>query len=212
MDMEAWMAGRIAGVLVGILLGVLANPATAQSLADVARQEATRRQQVARTGKVLTNADLPASAVVAPPGAPSSAAAAEAADAAAAPAADGPMTKVAEPAGEAKPAAKEGAEGASKPAAAPTDDEAGWRARADRINATLAAAHAQVRQLKALSDRLSLESQASNPAIAARAQAERTELRAQIALVEEKHATAQAEQDAFVQEARVAGVPPAWIQ
>ena len=37
------MAGRIAGVLVGILLGVMASPAMAQSLADVARQEAARR-------------------------------------------------------------------------------------------------------------------------------------------------------------------------
>ena len=69
-----------------------------------------------------------------------------------------------------------------------------------------------MRQLKALSDRLSLESQASNPAIAARAQAERDEMRAQITLAEEKQAAAQAERDAFVQEARVAGVPPAWIQ
>jgi hypothetical protein len=212
MDMEAWMAGRIAGVLVGILVGVVASPATAQSLADVARQEAARRQQVTRTGKVLTNADLPASAVVAPPGTPSSAAGTEAADAAAGPAADGSATRTAEPAGAAKPAAKEGPEAASKAAASPTDDEAGWRARADRINSALAAAHAQVRQLKALSDRLSLESQASNPAIAARAQAERTELRAQIAQAEEKQAAAQAERDAFVHEARVAGVPPAWIQ
>ena len=52
MDMEAWMAGRIAGVLVGILLGVVASPAMAQSLADVARQEAAgaRVEQVTRTG------------------------------------------------------------------------------------------------------------------------------------------------------------------
>ena len=181
----------------------------AQSLADVARQEAARRQQVAKTGKVLTNADLPASAVVAPPGAPSAAAATDTADGAATPAAgDTAAAGTAESAAAAKPAPKEGAPAASKAAAAPTDDEAGWRARADRINTALAAAHAQVRQLKALSDRLSLESQASNPAIAARAQAERTELRAQITQAEEKQAAAQSERDAFVQEARVAGVPP----
>ena len=161
---------------------------------------------------MLTNADLPASAVVAPPGSAQLRGRDRTRLTRPPAAADGSAAKAAEPAGAAKPAAKEGAEAASKAAAAPTDDEAGWRARADRINAALAAAHAQVRQLKALSDRLSLESQASNPAIAARAQAERTELRAQIAQAEEKQAAAQAERDAFVQEARVAGVPPAWIQ
>lgn len=204
------MAGRIAGVLVGILLGVMASPAMAQSLGDVAREEAARRQQVKQSGKVLTNADLPASAVVAPPGAAGTEAAADAADGAAAPAGEAATAgKDESDKAAAEPAPKEGA---AKAAAASTDDEKGWRARADRINTALGAAHTQVRQLKALSDRLSLESQASNPAIAAAAQAERASLRAQIAQAEEKQAAAQAERDSFVQQARVAGVPPAWIQ
>jgi hypothetical protein len=209
MDMEAWMAGRMACVLVGILLGVMASPARAQSLGDVAREEAARRQQVKPTGKVITNADLPASAVVAPPGAPAAEVAPDKAEAVATTEGTTSPDKArsAEPV---KPGSKEGA--TATPAAAPTDDEAGWRGRAERVNSALAAAHAQVRQLKALSDRLSLEAQASNPAIAARAQAERTELRAHIAQAEEKQAAAQSERDAFVQQARVAGVPPAWIQ
>uniref|UniRef100_UPI0025C2FCBF hypothetical protein n=1 Tax=Luteitalea sp. TaxID=2004800 RepID=UPI0025C2FCBF len=60
------MTGRIAGVLAGILVGVMAGPATAQSLGDVARQEAARREQVKAGSKVFTNADLPPSAVLAP--------------------------------------------------------------------------------------------------------------------------------------------------
>src|SRR5690349_8451300 len=175
------MAGRIAGVLVGILLGVMASPAMAQSLGDVAREEAARRQQVKQTGKVLTNADLPASAVVGPPAPAGAEAAAEKSGDAAAPAGETAAAGKAEPGEAAKPgeagklAAKDGA---SK--AAPTDDEDGWRARAEKVNAAVAAANAQVRQLKALSDRLSLEAQASNPKIATAAQAERTDLRAQI--------------------------------
>lgn len=201
------MAGRIAGVLVGILLGVMASPAMAQSLGDVAREEAARRQQVKQTGKVLTNADLPASAVVGPPAPAGAEAAAEKSGDAAAPAGETAAAGKAEPGEAGKPAAKDGA---SK--AAPTDDEDGWRARAEKVNAAVAAANAQVRQLKALSDRLSLEAQASNPKIATAAQAERTDLRAQITQAEEKQALAQAEREALVQQARVAGVPPAWIQ
>ena len=206
------MSGRTAGVLVGTLVAIMASPMRAQSLADVARQEAARRQQVLTTSKVLTNKDLPASAVVTESEA-SATTAAQTADAAPVPPRGeaAPAASV-ESSTAAKPAAKEGVPATATTAATPTDDEAGWRARAGRINTALAAAHAQVRQLKALGDRLSLEAQASNPAIAARAQAERTELRAQIAAAEEKLAAAQSQRDAFVKDARVTGVPPAWIQ
>jgi len=175
----------------------------------VAREEAARRQQVKQTGKVLTNADLPPSAVVGPPAPADAQSAAEtSADAVTSPGETAAAGK-AESGEAARPAPKDGA---SKAAATPTDDEAGWRARADKVNAALAAANAQVRQLNALSDRLSLEAQASNPKIATAAQAERTALRAQIAQAEEKQALAQAERDTLVQQARVAGVLPAWIQ
>ena len=200
------MVGRVAGVVVGMLLVAMTGPAAAQSLGDVARQEAARRgKMTAGTTKVLTNADLPASAVV---GAPEAAAPAAATADTAKNAPD--AAKAAD--GTAPAAAKDGEKSAAKPAAAPTDDEAGWRGRAERVNSALEAARMQVRQLKALSDRLSLESQASNPDIAARAQVERSDMRAQIALAEEKAAQAQAQRDALVLEARTAGVPPAWIQ
>lgn len=188
--------------MAGMFFAMVAAPVAAQSLGDVARQEALRREQVKKTGKVLTNADLPASAVVAPPGTP----AAESGEAAA---------PLAEKAAEGPAADGEAAKGADKPGApskAPTDDEEGWRGRAATVNGALAAARTQVRQLKALSDRLSLESQASNPDIASRATGERSDVRAQIAQAEAKLAAAQADRDALVQEARVAGVPPAWIQ
>lgn len=206
------MAGRIAGVVVGLFVGMMVSPAAAQSLGDVARQEASRRERLKATGKVtdgkvLTNADLPASAVVAPADAPPPAeTTVDAETKAAAPSADGGQAT----AGAALLAAK--ADGGAKAERAPTDDEAGWRARAERVNAALAAARAQVRQLKALSDRLSLEAQANNPDIAARAQAERADIKAQILAAEEKAAAALADRQALEQEARVAGVLPAWIQ
>jgi hypothetical protein len=203
------MVGRVAGTVVGMLLVAMTGAAAAQSLGDVARQEAARRGKMAAgTSKVLTNADLPASAVVGPgeAAAPADTATDAAKDAPeAAKAAVGTGTPAAA-------AAKDADTSAAKAAPAPTDDEAGWRARAERVNTALDGARMHVRQLKALSDRLSLESQASNPDIAARAQSERGDMRAQIALAEEKAAQAQAQRDALVLEARTAGVPPAWIQ
>lgn len=201
------MAGRIAGVMVGMFLGALASPAAAQSLADVARQEAARRDQLKATGKVLTNADLPASAVVAPAGGavPDKGADESTASDAKAPAEGGtPAASAARTlaAGDATTAA----------AKAPTDDEDGWRARAERVNTALAGARAQVRQLKALSDRLSLEVLATDRAAAARAETERGDLRTLIARAGEKQAAAQADREALEQEARASGVPPAWIQ
>ncbi len=198
------MAGRVTGVLVGIFLGVVADTAVAQSLADVARQEAARRQQGSTgvpTTRVLTNADLPAAAVVAPAGATT------------APADGQPPEAVAE-ATPSEGIAAEGPRDGSAPAAdtVPADEQAVWRARAGRVNAALAAAQVQLRQLRALSDRLSLEAQASNTAIAARAQAERVVLRDQIAQAEDKTAEARAEYAILVHDSRTAAVPPAWIQ
>ena len=67
------MSVRVAGVLAAILCGVAVTPAAAQGLADVARKEVERREQIKTPGKVLTNDDLPASAVVAPAPPPGSA-------------------------------------------------------------------------------------------------------------------------------------------
>lgn len=190
------MSGRIAGMLVGILWGAMLSPAAAQSLGDVARQEATRREQIKAPAKVFTNADLPTPS--------DDEVTSTAADASAAAGTDG-----------AKPAAgarSDAAPTAAKPDATPKDDEAGWRTRAGQINGKLAEARAAARLLKALSDRLGLEMQAANPQIAARAATEREQVRNQLAEALAKETAAREAQLAFEQEARAAGVPPTWIQ
>jgi hypothetical protein len=195
------MSVRVAGVLAAILWSVAVTSAAAQGLADVARKEVERREQIKTPGKVLTNADLPASAVVAP-ATPASAADAPSADAPASTAGDATAT----------PAAGAPTAPAAATPAAPKDDEDGWRQRATTVNGALAEARAQVRQLKALVDRLGLEMAATDKTIAARAEAERAQARTQLGLAEEKAAAAAAARQTLEQEARASGVLPAWIQ
>ncbi len=194
-----------AGVMV-ILGAVMVCPAAGQSLADVARQEVVRRQQIKAPGKVLTNADLPAAAEQPAPAGPTPegeakdqiAKAGEATDAAGAdtaspaPAPSAPATPIA-PAGQ-------------------KDDEDGWRSRASTVNTALAAARGRVRQLKALSDMLALEMLATDPAAASRAAAERDDVKGRLARAQSEEDAAFAERRALEQEARQSGVPPAWIQ
>ena len=203
------MTGRILGLVAGVLVCGLAVPAAGQSLGDVARQEAARRGQVKSSGKVLTNADLPASAVVVTSAAPAQTPAGDQVEAVDE---KKTLTGAAAAAATASGVAADGAAADAKPTPASGDDEAGWRARAERVNAALAAARTQLRQLKALSDRLGLEALAVDQTVAARAGAERTDLQAQVAKADAALAAAQADHDALAQEARVAGVPPAWIQ
>ncbi|MCC6162844.1 MAG: hypothetical protein IT182_05795 [Acidobacteria bacterium] len=202
------MKSGLVGVVCALVLGLVAAPAAAQSLGEVARKEAARREQLkaagkSTEGKVYTNADLPKRAVVAGPGAPATV-----------DVADGTADASSQTDDEASAPAEK--TDASKPDTdakkAPADDETGWRSRAERVNSAVSAAESDLRQLKALSDRLSLEAQASNPAIASAAQAERDQLRAQIQQAQDKAADARAEQQAFRQEAVVAGVPPGWVQ
>ena len=183
------MSARTAGMLVGILWGALVSPAAAQSLGDLARQEAARREQIKAPAKVFTSADLPKPAE-------DEVIATEPADAAA-PAKDGQ--------GAASPAD-------AKADATPKDDEAGWRARAAQVNGKLAEAQTATRLLKALSDRLGLEMQAANPDIAARAAAERDQVKLKLAEAQAREAEAHEAHQAFGRDARAAGVPPAWIQ
>lgn len=186
------MTARAAGILTAILVGTASAPAAAQSLGDVARQEHARREQIKAPTKVLTNADLPASATMP---------AAEAVS---------PEPETAAPEGTAGD--REGRPAGLAPPAPPGDDEAGWKARAAQVNGAYAEAHAAARLLSALSDRLGLEMQASNPAIAQRAATERAEVKARLVEAEQKQAAALEAQQAFQREARAAGVPPAWIQ
>ena len=191
------MTARVTGILVAIVIGVTTASATAQSLGDVARQEQSRREQLKAPAKVFTNADLPTAAV-------------ESSEDAVAAEGEAPAAEGA-PAG-AAPADGAGS-GAQTPAAdTPKDDEAGWRGRASQVNGKYAEAQAATRLLKALSDRLGLEMQAANPAIAQRAATERAEVKVKLAEAEQKEATAREALDAFQREARASGVPPAWIQ
>lgn len=183
------MTARVMSILVAILMGAFLAPAAAQSLGEVARKEQSRREQIKAPTKVLTNADLPASA----------------AEDDMAPAATTPDADAAAADGEKAPAGDAAAE-------TPKDDEAGWRGRASQVNTKYAEAQAATRLLKALSDRLGLEMQAANPAIAQRAATERAEVRARLAEAEQKEAAAREAREAFQREARAAGVPPPWIQ
>lgn len=194
------MSVRVAGVLAAVLCGVVIGPAAAQGLGDVARKEAARRDQIKTPGKVLTNADLPASAVVTP-AAPADTGEPPADEAA--PAEDGTVKPA--------PVAAAASAAGARPAP-PGDDEDGWRQRAVAINGALTEARAQVRQLKALVDRLGLEMAATDKSIAARAEAERAQVRTQLGLAESKAAAAAAAHQAFEQEARASGVPAGWIQ
>jgi hypothetical protein len=191
------MSARIVGVVAMVVWAMVSGPAAAQSLGEVARKEAARRERIKSGGKVLTNADLPASAVVAPAQDANPDKAQD--DGSTAQSAEGGTTR---------------SGSAASPAASPSqrDDEEGWRGRAARINAALAEARAQARQLSALSDRLALEMQASDRELASRAARERDDVKAKLAQAEAAEAKAQSARDAFVQEARAAGVPPAWIQ
>lgn len=196
---EGWNTARIGcgWVLVAGLTGALLTVGTAeaQSLADVARREADRRAALEKSSPVLTNADLPASAAV--ESGTSSVASSEAT------ASDENVSAA---------ASDDETPAAGKKAEAQTDDEAGWRARAEQVNRALADARAKHRQLRALSDRLALEMQASNPEIVARATREREDLRGSLAEARAAEDEAFAARQALEQEARAAGVPPAWLQ
>jgi hypothetical protein len=186
------------GMLVAVLWGAMLAPASGQSLGEVARKEAARREKIKSSGKVLTNADLPASAVLQPS---TPEAAPDTAEGSA-------VTTPSSQTGGEKPA--DASNGTTT--AAPKDDEEGWRQRAATVNKAVSETRAQVRQLQALSDRLALEMQVSNAAIAARATSERQDVRSQLAAAETRESEAAATRVAFEQEARRAGVPPAWIQ
>lgn len=184
------MTARIGGLVMAVLFTMMVSPTGAQSLGDVARQEGARREQIKAPAKVFTNADLPKSAVEGEAETP-------------APEASGTASTLAAAAGET--AKTDGAE-------PPKDDEAGWRTRASQVNGKYAEAQTTARLLKALSDRLGLEMQASNPDIAQRAATERAQVKLQLAEAEQKEAAAREAKQAFEREARTAGVPPAWIQ
>jgi hypothetical protein len=207
------MCGRFTGLCAAMFWAVMVAVASGQSLAEVARREAARREGLTSTSPVLTNADLPASAVLSSGTPADSAPAAEDAASVDADAGDQPLDETTAAREQAPGTPGEPAErDARGEVAASRDDEAGWRARATRVNGQLAEARAQVRQLRALSDRLALEMLAADRTLAARAARERDEVKARVAVAEAAEAEAMALRRVMEHDARVGGVPAAWIQ
>lgn len=179
-------------VMVGALV-VIASSASAQSLADVARQEEARRAAVkaAARAKVLTNADLAAD-----PRADGVAAAPSAASAALAPA---PAAAASAPAGANPGNVSAGAVvAAAPPDAKPKEDEASWRRRAADLRARVEKAQKAV-------DVFATGTPAEDPREQARVDALRK--RAQDTLTRAEDALR-----LLIMQADVAGVPPAWVQ
>jgi hypothetical protein len=203
---------RVTALLAGAALIVLAAAAavSAQTLGDVARQEAERRKTIKSTAKVITNESLrrevpPAPAVgdaAAPPATPGAPAtpAAPAAGAAAAPAAGAPA-----------PAAP-GAPGA--PAApAPANDEASWRKRVtdarDALSRLQIFADALQTRINTLSaDFVNRDDPAQRNIIAA----DRQKALAELDRVKQDILTQQKAITAVQDEARKAGVPAGWVR
>ena len=189
----------ISGVAIAFLLGI-ASSSVAQSLGDVARQEAERRKTVG-TGKVYTNESLrpePASSTgqPAPPAQPSSSAAAMA-------------TPPAAGAADAPPPQASGADAAS---AAPPTEEA-WTKRMATAREALSRsrmfADALQSRINALTtDYVNRDDPAQRDSIGAERQKAMAELdRVKREVVEQEKAIT-----AIQDEARRAGVPAGWVR
>ena len=168
--------------------------ADAQSLGDVARQEAERRKAISKAGKVYTNDSLRNEP---PPSATPSPAPADV------PAADAP--------------AGPGAPGAAAPAspapAAPAQTEAEWRKRAASARDSLARlqtfSEALQSRINALSaDFVNRDDPAQRDVIAA----ERQKAIAELDRVKQEIAQQQKAMAALQEEARRAGVPAGWVR
>lgn len=194
-----------APVIAAILAFVSALPASAQSLADVARKEGERRQQAKPAGKTYTNQDL--KPVRAPePSADAAPAAADAAvkdsaDAAAAPGAP----DAASSASQAADAAKAGKE--------EVKDQAYWSRRQEALREQLSRDETFADALQSRINILTMDFINRDDPIQ-RDQIERDRNRA-IAELDRLKKTIEQDRRAiadFEDEARRAGVPPGWLR
>lgn len=174
-------------------LALTASLASAQSLADVARQEEARRAAVkaAAKAKVLTNASLAAD--------PRAAGAVPAPPAASTAPAPPPAAAVAAPASATPGNASAGAVAtAAPPDAKPKEDEAAWRRRTADLRARVEKAQQAV-------DVFTNGTPGEDPREQARFEASRK--KAQEALTRAEDALR-----LLMMQADVAGVPPAWVR
>jgi hypothetical protein len=185
---------------VAALMLVLAGTASAQSLADIARQEEARRKTVAGAGKVYTNEALQPE----PPPSPGSAPAATPA----------PAT----PAAPATPPAAPGTEGAAKPAdpapaGATPKTEAEWKKRVaderDGLSRAQVFAEALQSRINVLSaDFVNVDDPAKRTVVGA----DRDKAVAELNRVKQEIQERQKKITAIQDEARRAGVPAGWVR
>lgn len=194
---------QVVGGVVACVLALGVVSASAQSLADVARQEQERRKAIKKPSRVYTEADinknLPLTTAVARPGPADG----EGAGAAA--------TDQAAPADGQQPASGNGPEGAAAPAA-PAGEEA-WRARVQEAREGLARSRRLLQALEQQEMRAAIESAhaaaAGQTPAADQGAAERTREMERLRGDVDKY-TAQLAQ--IEEEARRAGIPPGWIR
>ncbi len=205
--MKSWATGSTVGAL-ALVCAVLgcAAAASAQSLADVARQEEERRKTIGTSGKVYTNGSLrsePASTAPVPAPPPASSP----------PTAESPTPSTGVPAAEtATPADPAAAESAAAPGEAPVT-EADWRKlvtdRRDALSRSEIFADALQSRINVLSaDFVNRDDPVQRDAVAAdrdEALAELDRVRQDIQQHEEMMATIQ-------EAARRAGVPAGWVR
>ena len=189
-------------VLIGTIVALsLAGPAAAQSLADAARQEETRRKAVKAPSKVYTNDNLRPSDQPAPPaGTPAPAAPAPAASAT--PAAPTPGAAAADTS--APPSA-------TKPEA--PRDEKYWRGRIEAARAAVARAQTFQDALQSRINALSTDFvNRDDPAQRNQIAADRQKALAELDRVKKEIADGQKSIAAIQDEARRANVPAGWVR
>jgi hypothetical protein len=187
-----------------VLLVLAAGAAEAQSLADVARQEAARRAAITRPGKVYTNESLgsaatprPAPATATPEGAP------------AVPAAPpSPSGASAAPQGQADGNTETPAE-----TPAPAQDEAAWRERIAAARDGLARSQAFADALQSQINGLTTDFAArDDPAQRAQISTNRQKALAELERVKQEVVQYQKQITDIQEEARRAGVPAGWVR
>jgi hypothetical protein len=190
--------GLVAVMLVGSLgIPAVAGAQSSPPLAEVARKEAERRKSVTESKKVLTNKDLPESAIK-PKGAPS----AEPGQAGAAPGTEGA-------AAEGQPATAAAAEGS----AAAGGDEAAWRSRISQAREALRRNEMFAQALQTRINSLTNDfASRDDPYQRARLGEERSKTIDELAAVKNDIEQSRKQIADIEEEARKAGIPPGWIR
>jgi hypothetical protein len=177
-----------------VAAGLIAWPASAQSLADVAKKEADRRKSVPEPAKVYTNKDLSPVPAGSPPPPPADASAKTA---------DADKDKKAD----------DKAETAEKPAKPPVKDQAYWSGRLKALQDKLARdkdyADAMQTRINALTtDFVNRDDPAQRSVI------EQNRLKSidELARLKKSVQDTQKAIDDLLEEARRAGVPPGWLR